>query len=112
VGKYRRIAGAVERTDYRWEALAFYNAECSRGIVHTLDYDVRMLAEQHAFDQYSIDQMTAQGWERVSDPDFTGATVWQFTGPIPQPKRRLRRLWHFLTDQYPHDPNHYSDHFH
>ena len=35
--------------EHRWDALAQYNAECSRGIVHTPEWDARMAEEQERF---------------------------------------------------------------
>ena len=35
----------------RWQALANYNAEVARGIVHTAEYDARMADEQKAFNE-------------------------------------------------------------
>ena len=35
---------------HRWDALALYNAECARGIVHTPEWDERMAKRQAAFD--------------------------------------------------------------
>ena len=34
---------------HRWYALAQYNSEIGRGIVHTREYDMRMALEQRAF---------------------------------------------------------------
>jgi hypothetical protein len=36
--------------DPKFEALAVYNAECARGVVHTAEYDQRMAALQAEFD--------------------------------------------------------------
>lgn len=35
---------------YRWSALATYNGERARGIVHTPEWESRMAEEQRAFD--------------------------------------------------------------
>jgi hypothetical protein len=43
----RRVVGTSE--PYEFEALAKYNGEVARGIVHTRDYDVRMAQEQARF---------------------------------------------------------------
>lgn len=37
--------------DPKFEALAVYNAECARGIVHTAEYDARMARLQAEFDR-------------------------------------------------------------
>jgi hypothetical protein len=47
MGLFRR-APAPE--PYEFAALATYNAELSRGIVHTPEWDARMAAEQARFD--------------------------------------------------------------
>ena len=39
------------RNRYRWTALAQYNAERARGLVHTAEYAELMAAEQELFDQ-------------------------------------------------------------
>lgn len=40
----------MKRSTYRYDILAQYNAECSRGIVHTPEWDARMALEQAKFD--------------------------------------------------------------
>lgn len=46
---------------FRYQALADYNAECSRGIVHTPEYDEKMRLEQEAFNML-FDTETATEW--------------------------------------------------
>lgn len=36
---------------YAWAELARYNGECSRGIVHTKEWDARMAIEQANFNE-------------------------------------------------------------
>ena len=68
---------------YRWGLLAAYNGEKARGLAHDPATVGRMAAEQAAFDQEQIDQMTAEGW--TEDPDVPG--VWT----SPARKRWWRR---------------------
>lgn len=44
----------VTRMDSKFEPLATYNAERSRGIVHTAEYDARMAELQREFDAASV----------------------------------------------------------
>lgn len=51
VGIYVFTKRAVEGAPpYRWTTLANYNAERSRGITHSPEYDARMAREQASFD--------------------------------------------------------------
>ena len=45
---------------HRWDALALYNAECARGIMHTPEWDERMAKRQAAFDEEVAQEA---GWE-------------------------------------------------
>lgn len=36
----------------RWSVLSTYNAECSRGILHTAEWDELMAEEQRKYDEF------------------------------------------------------------
>ena len=52
-----------------FEPLAVYNAERSRGIVHTDEYRERMAKLQDDFRQWNRSRMVAEGYEEV-EPDL------------------------------------------
>lgn len=56
----RFLRGADD--DWRWSALATYNGEIQRGIVHTPEYDAHMATEQRLFNDvtYSPLRMLAR----------------------------------------------------
>lgn len=56
----KKKRGSIQyNSSWRWAALATYNAECSRGIIHTPEYQARMAREQALFD--------AEAWG-ISEP--------------------------------------------
>ena len=65
---------------YRWDALAMYNAERARGLVHTPEWDARMAEEQARFDAEQEQAIRAAGGR----PAPGGG--WFVVGP-------LRRRW-------------------
>lgn len=52
---------------YEFEALAKYNSECARGIVHTEEYDKKMVSEQARFNEGLREKLLAQGGEDHGD---------------------------------------------
>ena len=58
---WRRHTDAEWDAAHRWDRLATYNAECSRGLVHTPAWDMVMAWEQEQFDKEQ-----RQRWE--ADP--------------------------------------------
>lgn len=50
---------------HRWNALGTYNAEVSRGIVHTPEWDDRMAEDQRLFDAEVVAGYEARGGRRV-----------------------------------------------
>ncbi len=51
-----------KRETYRWSALAMYNAEVGRGIVHTKDWDAIMAQHQKEFEDGARQHAEAQGY--------------------------------------------------
>lgn len=58
---------------YRWHALATYNAERARGVVHRPEYDERMRREQEAFDAEEHQRLLDEGWK--PHPEMEGVWV-------------------------------------
>ncbi len=56
---------------YRWQALADYNSERARGLVHTPEWVKRMEAEQVEFDADREAQLRSEGWTPVLRDDNT-----------------------------------------
>lgn len=49
-----------------FDALATYNAECSRGIVHTPEYHAKMEEERERFNDKQRERLRAEGAKEVS----------------------------------------------
>jgi hypothetical protein len=67
----------------KFDALATYNAERARGIVHTPEYAEKMTRAQTEFDNVRRDELLAEGWE----PSGGKCEVWT-RGPAPSAKLR------------------------
>ncbi len=42
-----------KRPEFQWHALATYNSERARGLVHTAEWEAQMAAQQVAFDAWA-----------------------------------------------------------
>lgn len=69
--------------NYRWHALATYNAERDRGLLHTPQWHAAMAIEQEAFNAEQDEARRARGGHEI-EPG-----VWVFTTPA--------RFWHRLN---------------
>lgn len=91
-----RLPFRLEASDgYRWEALARYNAEVARGLVHTPEWDWAMAVDQAAFD----DEQAAKARAAGGVPMPGGG--WLVPPPRPRSRwgqRRWRRRWDGLGD--------------
>lgn len=72
-----------EPMPFKFEALAMYNAERARGIVHTAEWDAKMAALQQEFNDWERAELT-----RRLGPEIAPG-VWGV--PRRKPRLRLRR---------------------
>lgn len=70
---------------YRWNALATYNAERARGLLHSPQWHARMADEQAAFNAEYYNKMRARGGQEI-EPG-----LWSFPAPSRGLWRRRRR---------------------
>jgi len=77
---------AVDVSD-RWSDLATYNAERSRGLLHSHEWQERMAAEQDAF--YA--EVKAR-WDALPRPLAAGPVFPDSVRIVASPRRRWRRL--------------------
>jgi hypothetical protein len=75
---------------YEFEALARYNSEIARGIVHTPEWDALMAQEQERFDRQQQDEWIVKGGHPLDPDDPDGA--WMVPGPRFSLWERLR-VW-------------------
>jgi hypothetical protein len=61
-----RGAGVID-DDYPFAALAQYNSECARGIVHTAEYDEQMAQQQRQFEASHRQRLLDEGYEQRGD---------------------------------------------
>jgi hypothetical protein len=61
--------------DPKFEALAVYNAECARGIVHTAEYDRRMAALQAEYDGRPVSDEDRIREAMAEAQDYPGRTI-------------------------------------
>lgn len=55
------------KQEHRWDALATYNAEVARGLVHTPEWKAKMAEEQKLFDKEQHQRYLDEGWTRVGN---------------------------------------------
>lgn len=65
-----RLPFQVSGSNDRWDALAQYNSEVWRGLLHTAEYQRRMAAEQTLFDQQYPTQVQEEEEEIDPEPLF------------------------------------------
>ena len=76
-------------TDTEFNALARYNSEIARGIVHTPEWDARMAQEQERFNRQQMDEWIAAGGHPLDPDNHDGAGV----VPGSPPSRFERFRW-------------------
>lgn len=70
---------------YRWDALATYNAERARGLLHSPQWHARMADEQAAFNAERERELVTEGWKEIAPGVWSGpASSWGL-------RRRRRR---------------------
>ena len=55
------------KQEHRWDALATYNGEVARGLVHTPEWKAKMAEEQKLFVEGLHQGYLARGYTRVGD---------------------------------------------
>ena len=57
----------MAREEHRWNALATYNSEVARGLVHTPEWRKKMAEEQKLFDEEQHQRYLDEGWTLVGN---------------------------------------------